>query len=250
MAWWLKVSVLQFLLFISPQAFEIVSNPPENAEGVVQVALDGTVSLTCLSGTGAGQTDVGELLWLRNGLPVSLVEGSQRGNSSLCVSPTTRQDHTATFTCQSRGDASINASVSLSVTYAPELSGKEEVNVEEEGELVLQCAVEANPPVSVSWWKDGVLLDLTLGHFLLSSDGATSRLSVARAHRASHQGGYRCLALSALHGTFSKDYQVTILDKTLKFPLMPLVAGLVVVLCTSLLAVVSRWSRIVKCCTS
>lgn len=35
-------------------------------------------------------------------------------------------------------------------------------------------------------------------------------------------------------------------DKTMKFPLGPMIAGLVVVALTALLAVVSRWRKIVK----
>lgn len=35
-------------------------------------------------------------------------------------------------------------------------------------------------------------------------------------------------------------------EKVIKFPLMPMIAGLVVVFLTALLAVFSRWSRITK----
>lgn len=190
------------------------------------------------------------------------------------------------------------------------LSGVEEVEVEEEAMLVLQCDVQANPVVSVSWQQEGSLLDLSKGGFTLTNDGFTTQLTVNRVNRRLHHGTYQCITVSSIYGTSSKLFQVTVngqytqpqfclchiyilnrgvflrfvwylnllinawkdksindihpkkvsislsyliswrlppsTEKTLKFPLMPLVAGLVVVACTTLLAIMSRWKKIAK----
>ncbi|XP_071754216.1 transmembrane and immunoglobulin domain-containing protein 1 [Centroberyx gerrardi] len=228
---------------------EIQSDPALNMEGFVQTELEQTVSLLCLAGGGSGPQAEDELVWLRNGALVQLKEGNKKGRSSVCVSPVTREDNDATFTCQLKGNASANASATLNVTYAPMLSGVEKVAVEEEAELVLQCDVRANPPVSVSWQQEGSLLDLSTGGFMLSSDGFTTQLTVNRVDRSLHQGAYECVIVSSIYGPRSKIFQVTVNDKTMKFPLMPMVAGLVVVVCTTLLAIVSRWKKIAKCCS-
>ncbi|KAM4620347.1 transmembrane and immunoglobulin domain-containing protein 1 [Polymixia lowei] len=243
----LKISLLHVLLCSVTQTLgiKIQSNPEVNIEGLVQTELNKTVSLTCLS---EGAEAEKQLVWLRNGALVQLMEGNIYGSSSLCVTPVTHEDNAATFTCQLKGDASVNASVTLDVKYAPMLSGMRELTVEEEAGFVLQCDVRANPPVSVSWQRNGTLLDLSTGGFTVTNDGLMTQLTVNRVDRSVHQGTYQCETVSPIYGTSSKSFQVIVTDKTLKFPLMPMVAGIVVVLCTSLLAIVSRWKKIVKCC--
>lgn len=98
------------------QGLEIQSDPALNAEGILQIELEKTVSLTCLSAGASGTWAEEELVWLRNGALVQLMEGNKKGRSSLCVTPVTREDNAATFTCQLKGDASVNSSVTLDVT--------------------------------------------------------------------------------------------------------------------------------------
>ena len=81
---------------------------------MVKTKLKEIVSLTCESA--AREEAAMELEWLRNGVQVSLAEGNKLGRSSLCVSPVTLKDHAAIFTCQLKGDASVNASVTLDIT--------------------------------------------------------------------------------------------------------------------------------------
>ncbi|XP_029924998.1 transmembrane and immunoglobulin domain-containing protein 1 [Myripristis murdjan] len=246
----LKAPLLHFLLFCAAQTsgVEIESYPAVNADGFVRSELDKTVSLTCLTQGGSGTQAKEELVWLRNGAQVQLMDGNKHGSSSLCVTPVTREDNTATFTCQLKSDASVNASVTLDITYAPMLSGVEEVTVEEQAVLVLQCDIQSNPHVSVLWLKEENQLDLSVGSFVVTSNGFTTELRVNKVDRRLHQGKYECKTVSHVYGTRSKVFNVTVEDKTLKFPLMPMVAGLVVVACTALLAVASRWKRIAKCC--
>ncbi|KAM6985184.1 transmembrane and immunoglobulin domain-containing protein 1 [Aplochiton taeniatus] len=238
-----QACLVQMLLYCASQTagLTVVTNP-WIFDGVVQTELNRTVSLTCKS-----EDSGSELLWLRNDASVLTTEGNRLGQSSLCVTPVTRDDHLATFICQLKADSSSNVSVTLNVTYAPVHSGTEEVSVEEEGALVLQCDVRAIPPVLVSWQLNGASVDLSLGGFVAANDGITARLSVNIVRRPLHQGAYECVTTSTVYGSSTKSFQVTVDDKTLKFPLMPMIAGLVVVFFTTLLAIVSRWKRIMKC---
>jgi len=240
----LKAFSLHVLLNCASQALGVVieSPPGVGAGGSIWTELDETVSLTCLT------LAENQVEWRRNGALVQLLEGNSKGRSSLCVSPVTREDDEAAFSCQLKGDASVNASITLNVTYAPTLGATENVTVEEEAELSLGCDTRANPPVSVSWQRDGALLDLSTRGLTVTNDGVTTQLRVRRVKRDWHQGTYECVTVSAIYGTRSTLFRVEVTDKTLKFPLMPIIAGGVVVLLTALLAVVSRWNRIMKCC--
>ncbi|KAM9846398.1 transmembrane and immunoglobulin domain-containing protein 1 [Aulostomus maculatus] len=223
----------------------IQSVPDANSEGFIQTDLEKTVSLVC-------QTDAlpdQELVWLRNGAVVRLEEGNKKGNSSVCITPVIHEDNGATFTCQLRKDATVQASVTLNVTFPPELSESEDVAVEIGAALVLQCNIFANPPVSsVLWTLNGSTVDLLAGGFTVSNDGFTSQLKTDNVERDLHEGRYQCTANSPVYGAHSKFFQVSVMEKTIKFPLMPMIAGLVVVFLTTLLAIFSRWERIVKCC--
>lgn len=131
----------------------------------------------------------------------------------------------------------------------PELSGTETVTLEEEEKLLLECDIRANPLVSnITWLLNGSQVDLTEGGFLETNNGFTSQLSVDFVVRSLHEGTYNCLAYSPDYGHHEKTFYVIVTDKTMKFPLIPIIAGLVVVFLTAVLAVVSRWSKIRKCC--
>ncbi|XP_077361675.1 transmembrane and immunoglobulin domain-containing protein 1 [Festucalex cinctus] len=224
----------------------IESAPGVDGEGVILTELDRTVSLVCRSNR--SEDEGSELVWLRNGATVALRPENRKGQSGVCVMPVTHQDDGATFTCHLAGNASVEASVTLNVTYPPVLSGSEEVWVEDDSPLLLRCDAFANPPVTVWWTLNGSALDLVAGGFTVTDDGFASRLSANKAEKSKHEGLYRCTADSSVYGIKSKDFLVTVTEKTVKFPLMPIIAGVVVVCLTALLAIVSRWKRIVKCC--
>lgn len=243
--------LFHLLLFCATQIFgvKIQSVPEGNNEGVILTELEKTVSLVCRP-DGGHETQVDEeLVWLRNGAVVSLKEGNRKGPSSVCVTPVIHDDNGATFTCHLSKNATVTASVTLNVTYHPELSGSEEVAVEEEAELVLQCDIWANPPVSsVSWTLNGSVVDLLAGGFWLTNDGFTSQLTANGVEKSLHEGTYQCTTTSLIYGEHSKQFSVTVTEKTFKFPLMPMIAGIVVVCLTALFAVFSRWKKITKCC--
>uniref|UniRef100_A0A3B4TGA0 Transmembrane and immunoglobulin domain containing 1 n=1 Tax=Seriola dumerili TaxID=41447 RepID=A0A3B4TGA0_SERDU len=225
----------------------IQSEPEVSGEGVIQTELQRTVTLLCLPDGGSETQADEELVWLRNGAVVSLREENKKGRSSVCVTPVIHEDNGATFTCHLSRNATIRASVTLNVTYHPQLSGSEEVAVEDESALVLRCDIWANPPVSsVSWTLNGSAVDLFAGGFTVTNDGFTSQLTASNVEKSVHEGTYQCTANSPVYGEHSKRFQVTLTEKTMKFPLMPMIAGLVVVIFTVLLAVVSRWSKITK----
>lgn len=240
--------LFHLLLCCATQTFgvRIDSVPAFNTDGIIRTELEKTVSLVCLPEGGHEIEE--ELVWLRNNAAVSLQEGNTKGSSKVCVKPI-HEDNGATFTCHLKKNATISASVSLDVTFPPQLSGSEEVTLEEEEVLVLSCDIWANPQItSVSWTLNGSTVDIFGGGFTLTNDGSTGQLSTISVDRSLHQGTYQCSVNSTMYGPFSKVFTVTVTDKTVKFPLMPIIAGLVVVFLTALLAVASRWSKIRQCC--
>ncbi|KAM9348850.1 transmembrane and immunoglobulin domain-containing protein 1 [Symphorus nematophorus] len=241
---------VHLLLYCATQALgvRIQSVPGVSSDGVIETGLKKTVSLVCQPDSSTDPQADEELVWLRNGAVVSLKEGNKEGSSSVCVSPVLHEDNGATFTCHLNKNATVSASVTLNVTYGPEISGSEEVTVEEEAELLLQCDIWANPPVSsLSWAVNGSQVDLIAGGFTVTSDGFKTQLSAGKVEKGLHGGSYQCSAVynSREH---TKVFYVTVTDKTIKFPLMPMIAGLVVVGLTAILAVASRWKKITKCC--
>ncbi|XP_029029295.1 transmembrane and immunoglobulin domain-containing protein 1 isoform X2 [Betta splendens] len=239
---------LLFLCAAQTLGVKIQSSQPVNSAGVIHTELEQTVSLLCMSDSHSGAPD-DELVWLRNDELVQLKEENKKGKSSVCVTPVLLDDNGATFTCRLSTNATDTTSVTLKVTYGPQLSGSEEVTAEEESTLVLKCNIFANPPVSsVSWTLNGSLVDLQAGGLTVVNDGRTSQLTARSLRKGLHEGTYLCTAQSPMYGNYSRSFTVTVQEKTVKFPLIPLIAGLVVVFLTSLLAVVSRWKKIIKCC--
>lgn len=243
------VALFLWFSYCTSQASDIniVSVPAPGTNGIIQTETNKTVSLVCTLQSGTHNDK--ELVWLRNEVQVNLKDENKENRSSVCIYPVIYEDDGATFTCHLKSNASNKASVTLNVTYAPELSGSEEITVEEEDVLVLPCNMRANPVVpSVTWKLNGSLVDLSTGGFIVINDGIYSKLEVKKVERSLHEGFYQCTATSPAYEARSKTFQVTVTDKTMKFPLMPMIAGLVVVGCTALLAIVSRWRRIVQCC--
>jgi len=99
----------------------------------------------------------------------------------------------------------------------PQLSGSEDVAVEEEAELVLRCDILANPPVSsVSWTLNGSAVDLSAGGFSLAVDGFASQLAAAGVEKSVHEGTYRCTATSPLYGEYGKRFSVTVTGQLMR----------------------------------
>uniref|UniRef100_A0A3B3CG58 Transmembrane and immunoglobulin domain containing 1 n=1 Tax=Oryzias melastigma TaxID=30732 RepID=A0A3B3CG58_ORYME len=207
------------------------STPPVNAEGFIRASPDDTVSLICEI------PDINlkeeELKWQRNGAAVSLNDQNKKTGSALCITPVIPEDHAATFTCSLAKNSTDSASVTLEVLYPPQLSGSENITIEEQEDLVLVCDMKANPLITyVTWTLNESTVDLIAGGFTVTNDGRTSRLQVNNVEQSLHDGVYQCNASSSFTAS--------------DFPLVPLIAGVVVVFVTSILAVVSRWRKIVK----
>ncbi|XP_043995705.1 transmembrane and immunoglobulin domain-containing protein 1 [Gambusia affinis] len=248
----MKLMVSIPLLFLLPSyasqtsVIRIDSTPIPSTEGVIQTETQETVSLLCIL---SGTPDDKELVWLRNGAMIKLDDGNKENGSSVCIHPVIHEDEGATFTCQLKSNSSHSASVTLNVTYHADLNGTEEVTLEEEESLNLQCDMRANPLVtSVTWKLNGTIVDLSTGGFIISNDGFNTKLHVKRVDRSLHEGEYQCTVTSPVYGDRNKIFHVTVTDKTIKFPLVPMIAGLVVVGLTALLAIVSRWRMIARCC--
>ncbi|XP_030603128.1 transmembrane and immunoglobulin domain-containing protein 1-like [Archocentrus centrarchus] len=242
----LRAALFHLFLFCASQilAINITSDPGNDSEGVIHVGLEGPVSLVCALDTQPEE----ELVWLRHDAVVRLEDGNKKGRSAVCVTPI-HEDNGAMFTCYQKGNSTVRASVTLNVTFAPNISGSEEVTVEEEGVLVLECDIRANPLLSsVTWTLNGSLVDLRAGGFTVINNGLTSQLKASKVEKSLHEGMYQCTVVSPMYGVRNKLFQVTTTGKTLKFPLGPIIAGVVVVALTALFAVVSRWKKITKCC--
>ncbi|XP_072302218.1 transmembrane and immunoglobulin domain-containing protein 1 isoform X2 [Eucyclogobius newberryi] len=235
-----------FTIFRFQTGVTIESTPVANSDGYIHTALEEIVSLTCKHNTTS--EDDNELVWLRNDVQVSLNEGNKKGQSRVCISPVILEDRETTFTCHLRNNASDRHSVVLNVTHAPPLTDPEVVTVEEEASLILKCNIEAYPPVSSVVWKlNGTNVDLKASQLTLTNDGLFSTLTTEKVQRSLHEATYHCETESPLYGPQTKVFTVHVTDKTLKFPLYPMIAGIVVVSLTALLAVAARWRKIVKC---
>ncbi|TRY57319.1 hypothetical protein DNTS_008901 [Danionella cerebrum] len=223
---------------------------PLATDGLLDAALEESITLTCFTKS-KDSSSQRELLWFRNGQRVNLAEENRMSPSSICVDPVTKDDNGAVFSCQLKGDASLNGSVELNVQckYSddpPELNDTREVSVEETNDVKLSCDVLANPPVAVVWKKDGKILDLTSGSYTSTNDGITAQLKISKAKHGVHQGTYACETNSKVYGMLSRTFQVTVKDRVIGFPLGPTIAGVVVVAATIVLALISRWERIAK----
>ncbi|XP_013858660.1 transmembrane and immunoglobulin domain-containing protein 1 isoform X2 [Austrofundulus limnaeus] len=234
------------LLYCSTQTSGVSIQIHPNNTNVILTELNKTVSLTCES-DGVAEGD-NTLVWLRNNAKINLKEENKKGRSTVCITPV-KEDNGATFSCYLHSNDSVKASVTLNVTYHPQLSGSENVTFEIDETLVLQCDMRANPLLlSMSWTLNGTTVDLMAGGLSVTNDGVTSVLRASKVVRKLHEGTYECTATSPVYNSSSKVFNVIVTEKTLKFPLMPLIAGVVVVFVTTLLAVVSRWKKIIKCC--
>ncbi|XP_066501108.1 transmembrane and immunoglobulin domain-containing protein 1-like [Hoplias malabaricus] len=223
------------------EGVKVTVSPQEEAI----VHLGDTVTLSCQA---AGSDTEEELQWSRNSALIELKEENRLSQSHLCLQNLTQDDHQVKFTCGLKRNSSVSASVKLNVLFPPDLSGEENVAVEESTEAFLSCSVNANPPVTISWLREGTVVDLLKDGYTLYQDSWMAKLIINKPNRKLHQGTYTCLTTSLEFGERSKVLHVTVTEKTMAFPLGAVIAGCVVVLCTAALAVLSRWSQIRQCC--
>ncbi|XP_056118156.1 transmembrane and immunoglobulin domain-containing protein 1 [Rhinichthys klamathensis goyatoka] len=241
------VIILFLLCCVSPLKAVTIESCPLAIGSLLKTEVEETVTLTCKTDESIDPSNY-ELQWYRNGAQVNLAEENRLSRSNLCVQSVTKEDNGVVFTCQLKGDASVNGSIEFDVHYPPDLNDTKEVFVEEKDDVVLSCDVRANPPVALVWKRDGEVLDLTTGSYITTNNGITAELSIRKAERDVHQGTYICEVTSPVYGIAIRTFTVTVEDRVLKFPLGPTIAGVVVVLCTIVLALISRRDKIIKCC--
>lgn len=101
----------------------------------------------------------------------------------------------------------------------PNLFGSEDVTVEEDAVLLLQCNTLANPQVtSVSWTVNGSKVDLEESAMAETNDGLTSKLIANKVERRLHEGTFKCSANSPTYGMHTKTFYVKV---TGQFPRSP-----------------------------
>ncbi|KAM3601359.1 uncharacterized protein V6R79_011363 [Siganus canaliculatus] len=224
---------------------EVTSQTHPDTNGVIKALRNSTVALKCEAKGSTAATE--DLVWKRNELTVDLGDKPKQGQSYICVSSVDIEDNGVTYTCHLSKNASASDSVTLDVEYGPQNLKSENVTVEEEAALYLTCDITANPTISnVSWTKDGADIDLEDRAFSVITDGRTSQLTTKRVERSMHEGIYKC-SPQYNDEFLSKTFIVTVVDKTMKFPLWPMVTGVIVIVLTLALAVASRWRKIAKC---
>ncbi|XP_062408848.1 transmembrane and immunoglobulin domain-containing protein 1-like [Sardina pilchardus] len=217
---------------------------PLDTEGSVSARVGGAVSLNCSAESG-GTSE--ELEWHRDGQLVRLDPHNHFSPSRLCVQNVTMDDHQVTYTCHLKKNPAVAASVEIKVHFPPDLSGIEYVKVQETKDVSLRCSVWAFPQVAVTWLRDGQPLYLVAHRYTLYQDSREARLTITGVKRETHQAQYSCVTRSWEFGERSKLFHLLVEDKTMDFPLWPMVAAGVVVVLTALLALVSRWNKVSKC---
>ncbi|XP_041919869.1 transmembrane and immunoglobulin domain-containing protein 1-like [Alosa sapidissima] len=221
---------------------------PLDTEGSVSARVGGVVSLNCSAEGGGVSEQSEELEWHRNGQLLKLDPHNHFSPSRLCVQNVTTDDHQVTFTCHLKRNPTVAASAEIKVHFPPDLSGSEDVNVQESQDASLYCSVWAYPQVAVTWLRDDQPLYLVgQRRYTLYQDSREARLTITGAQRELHQGRYSCVTRSWEFGERSKTFHLLVEDKKMAFPLWPMVAAGVVVTLTAALAVVARWDNVSKC---
>jgi len=81
---------------------------------LLKTEVEETVTLTCKTDAGIEPSN-SELQWFRNGARVNLAQENRQSRSNLCVQSVKKEDNGVVFTCQLKGDASVNGSIKFDV---------------------------------------------------------------------------------------------------------------------------------------
>ncbi|XP_043911370.1 transmembrane and immunoglobulin domain-containing protein 1 [Protopterus annectens] len=232
------------LLFISGvTGVEVAINGNRDHSWVLNTNISSFLSLWCEV---QNNTKGEELIWYRGQRQVSLNPGNQINTSNICVSPITENENGITYTCLLKSNANINASVQLNVIYAPILTGRTEISIQEGDSVKMSCNVNANPQAQTAWHMGSASLTLQKGRYKVYQDSEVLQLSISKAEK-SDAGNFSCVAESSA-GKEIKIFDLQVKDKVSAFPFEPLIAGIVVVIITLVFGIVSRRKRIAKLC--
>ncbi|NXK97473.1 TMIG1 protein, partial [Formicarius rufipectus] len=200
-----------------------------------------SVSLSCLV---HNSSQAEQLLWYRGDGQVRLEEGNKVNISNICINPVNESDHGVAFTCRLARDKSVQVSVLLDVEFAPQLSGEETLQIEEEKDVTLTCNSKSNPQGQTTWYKDNNKLTLQQGHHELHRTSEVFQLSIRKVQK-SDNGTYTCVVESSL-GKGTKDFHLVVEDKKPVFPKEAVIAAIVVVAVTLFFGIVARKDKLLK----
>uniref|UniRef100_A0A3P8VJ34 Transmembrane and immunoglobulin domain containing 1 n=1 Tax=Cynoglossus semilaevis TaxID=244447 RepID=A0A3P8VJ34_CYNSE len=162
----------------------MIQSDPASSGGVIQTELKTTVSLLCQpEGSAETETDE-ELVWLRNGVMVSLKDDNKIGRSSVCVTPVIYEDNEATFTCHLSNNATRRASITLN--FPPLISFHIPLET-----VSLLCQAQSNPASQYVWFYNN------------SQVYMGPQYTITKVLRM-HTGDYACLAQNTYLNTRSR----------------------------------------------
>ncbi|XP_029469801.1 transmembrane and immunoglobulin domain-containing protein 1 [Rhinatrema bivittatum] len=246
---WVSTGLLFLLLLLQCSrevlAVEVTVNNNKQDYSLTLATTD-ILSLACAV---QNHTAEEELLWYREGQLLDLKKENQKNISTVCVFPVSSGDNRVTFSCQLQRNTSIQVSVVLDVQFPPQLSGYNNLTVEEGKDVKLTCNVKSNPQAAVVWYKDNSTLILEEGRYHQSLTSEFFELAISKT-RKSDNGTYTCVARyeNKTHAEIlSKDFFLTVEDRRDVFPLEAVIAAVVVVLLTVIFGIAARRKRIFKC---
>ncbi|XP_059827479.1 transmembrane and immunoglobulin domain-containing protein 1-like [Hypanus sabinus] len=204
-----------------------------------------SLSLTC---TVVNNRQDEELVWLREDRVINLKPLNRINVSTVCIDPITADDNNVTFSCHLSRNSTVKRSVLLDVRFVPILSQDGGVDVEAySGDVVtLTCNVKSNPPALMSWHKDNNTLKMEAGKHHVNWDSSAFTLLIKKVQKWQN-GTYVCRADSTL-GSRSLYFNLSVKDKPYQVPYEPIIAGIVVILLTSLFGIFSRRHAVIECC--
>ncbi|XP_078687492.1 hemicentin-1-like isoform X2 [Branchiostoma floridae x Branchiostoma belcheri] len=155
--------------------------------------------------------------WNNRGEPVSDRPGMSISDTGALIISSARPADSGPYTCTAINPAGVaSRQVNLQVFVPPSgsgIDGTEEVTVMVDSLVELPCKVDAFPPPTFSWIKDGQMLSgNSLQHVVLPS--GTLRIATVQ---VADSGEYKCVA-SNVAGELTKDY-------TLDVQVIPSISG-------------------------
>ncbi|XP_078604169.1 hemicentin-1-like isoform X2 [Branchiostoma floridae x Branchiostoma japonicum] len=147
--------------------------------------------------------------WNNQGAPVSGRQGMSISDTGALIISSARPEDSGPYTCTAINPAGVaSRQVNLQVFVPPSgqgTDGTEEVTAMVDSLVELPCKVDAFPPPTFSWIKDGqVLSGNSLHHAVLPS--GTLRIATVK---VADSGEYKCVATNVA-GELTKDYSLNV----------------------------------------
>ncbi|XP_078539724.1 transmembrane and immunoglobulin domain-containing protein 1 [Lissotriton helveticus] len=201
-----------------------------------------SVSLRC---SAEGNTVDEELVWYRKDGLIDLKAGNKINHSEVCIPNVSTSDNEVPFTCLLKSNSSAKVTVVLDVQFPPILSGTTSLVVEEEGNVDINCNVQANPQPEMTWRQANGTLVLKKNRFTQRRTSEIFQLSISKAEK-SDSGTYICEAYISNNIT-TREFYLVVEDKKPGFPFEAIIAAVVVVVLTIAFGIFARREKIFKC---